>query len=82
MALAINLKVVDPGDVGKHQLRLTLLLHFAINGRTPGGQQCDITQPNITGMIDERLMAIRVVPTMNLKRQKRTHHATEINRIR
>ncbi|MEI6032288.1 MAG: hypothetical protein WCQ20_14170 [Synechococcaceae cyanobacterium ELA739] len=82
VALAIDLEIIDPGDIGQHQLGLALLLDFAINGRTPGRQQCDITKPDTTGMIDERLMAIRVVPTMNLKRQKRTHHATEINRIR
>ena len=81
MTLMINLEGIDAGKIRKHQLGLTSLLHLAVDRRSPGGQQREITQANTAGMVDEGLITVGMVPAVNMKGQKSAHHSTEINGV-
>ena len=81
ITLTINLKAVDTGNIRKHQLGLTPLLHLPMDGRAQGGKQGEITEAKTTGMVDEGLITIGMIPAVNMEGQKGSHHSTKINGV-
>ena len=80
-ALALDVEMVGAGRVGEHQLGIGCLFHLSLYGRTPGGQEGEISKANAARMVHEGLVALWVVPGMHVQGQKRAHHGTEINGV-
>ena len=70
MGLPLEREGVDAGGIGQHQLGLTFLFHLAMNGGPPGGEQGEIAQAHTAGLVEKRLIALGMVPLMNIERQK------------
>jgi hypothetical protein len=52
-----------------------------MDGGAPGGQEREITKANATRMIEEGLVAMGMVPLVNVQGQKAANNATKIGGI-
>jgi Fe2+ transport system protein FeoA len=52
-----------------------------MDGGAPGGQEREITKANTARMIEKRLVAMGMVPLVNIQGQKTANNATKIGGI-
>jgi hypothetical protein len=81
VAVSLNRKGVDAGQIGEHQLGITALLHFAVDGGTPGGEEREISEADAAGIIEEWPVVIWMVPGVDIQGKEGANNATKFHCI-